>query len=62
MPIYVDIPDYPSPTWKTIDIFSTRSEAIEFCKKQFNADDEGRVSLISGEENHVGEEDHDDSI
>lgn len=51
---YVDVP--PSTpdgedgygTWINIDSFKTRQEAIDFAKEHFGADDEGKVSLISG--------------
>lgn len=54
---YVDLPDpckvgIPGAEWKQIEIFFTKKEAVEFCRDEFGADEEGRVQLISeGEEN-----------
>lgn len=59
---YVDIPDvnnlaeinsddpeelYDQP-WINVETFSSKEEAIQFVKKAFGADDEGKICLISG--------------
>ena len=33
--------------WNTIAYFLTRKEAVEFAKKYFGADNEGKISLVS---------------
>jgi hypothetical protein len=45
----VDIPNSNDidDTWIEVETFSSREEAIKFVKKQFGADDEGRINLIS---------------
>lgn len=49
---WVDIPD--SNNWQVDDVpfinirtFDTKEEAVAFCKEYFNADDEGKLSLIT---------------
>lgn len=47
---WVDIPDsnkLDNGEWVNVGLFGTRKEALEFCKKQFNADKKGKISLIS---------------
>lgn len=55
----VDVPNYYNPEgeWKNVDYFYTKEEAIEYCKKVFGADDDGKISLITdiGEEEEGGE-------
>ena len=45
----VDVP--PSnpefESWDTVAYFLTRKEAVEFAKKYFGADNEGKISLVS---------------
>jgi hypothetical protein len=55
MSVYVDIPTAScvgdaDGSFKNIGTFATRKEAIDFCREHFGADEEGRVSLVSGEE------------
>lgn len=50
---WVDLPteecvDNSDGAWKNIATFKTREEAIAFAKEHFGADEEGRVSLVSG--------------
>lgn len=56
MPIFVDFPD-PDQPGRFLDkseTFKTRREAIEYLK-QWGGDEEGRVCLISGEEDEGDE-------
>ena len=57
MSVYVDIPtvEYigPDGAFKHVQSFKTRREAIAFCQEHFGADEEGRVSLVSGEDDHI---------
>jgi hypothetical protein len=48
----VDIPKVngdgsPSDEWFCVEYCKTKKQAIAYAKKHFNADNEGRVSLIS---------------
>jgi hypothetical protein len=50
---YVDIPDVPATgtsegSYKNVATFHTREEAIKFARTAFDADEEGRIALISG--------------
>ncbi len=49
MKFAVDIPKHPilGETWENIDYFETRQAAIAYCKKQFGADKEGRINLVT---------------
>jgi len=49
---YVDIPsvdciDNDDGAFIAIATFNTREEAIEYAKKHFGADDEGRVQIVT---------------
>lgn len=53
---YVDIPQESAiykendddKAWLNVGIFHTRQQAIDFAKEHFGADDEGKVSLVTG--------------
>lgn len=51
---YVDVPpSHPNSegeyeTWINVNSFSSREEAIQFAKEHFGADNEGKVSLVTG--------------
>ncbi len=49
---YVDIPQLfngkPSDEWRSVKEFKTRKAAINYAKKHFGADDDGKVSLVTG--------------
>lgn len=46
---YVDIPLEEGEEWRNVATFNTRKEAIEYAQKQFGADKNGKVSLVSGQ-------------
>lgn len=43
----VDIPNADGEEWICIDYFETKKEAINFARKIFGADKDGRINLIS---------------
>jgi hypothetical protein len=50
---YVDIPTAeaigdPDGAYKNVATFHTKKEAIEFAKREFGADNQGRVQLVTG--------------
>ena len=58
MSVYVDIPtteciSNADGPFKHIVTFATRKEAIAFCQEHFGADEQGRVSLVSGDEEEI---------
>lgn len=58
----VDIPDWTDwDTWVQVQTFSTKKEAIAFCKENFGADDNGKIALISEiEEDNDGDSERED--
>jgi len=46
---YVDIPDREllEGAWVQVAVFDTKKDALNFCRTVFNADEKGRVTLIS---------------
>lgn len=49
---YVDIPPAEGTCcsdWKNVGTFGTEQEAIKFAMEQYGADDEGKVCLITGD-------------
>ena len=50
---WVDLPteeciDNPDGAFKNVATFATKAEAIAFAREHFGADEEGRISLVSG--------------
>ena len=45
---YVDIPQIDREEWINVESFTSRKEAIKFAKEKFGADDEGKVSIVTG--------------
>jgi hypothetical protein len=50
---YVDIPmaeaiGDPNGAFQEVAVFHTKKEAIEFAKREFGADNQGRVQLVTG--------------
>lgn len=51
--VYVDIPQEDSDIYLNVAVFygdSAKEQAIDYAQKQFGADEEGRINLISVEE------------
>lgn len=44
---FIDIPSANDPFWIQIKQCASKEEAVEYAKKRFGADDEGRICLIS---------------
>lgn len=49
---FVDLPNLSNAgNWELVGVFETRARAVKYCKKNFGADENGNINLITVTDN-----------